>query len=78
MRERRGRDDHDPQGFPEQKGGQQAKPAWGRGSPYQGADRLMEGQAEAVAAQGQDQLLTLLHKSQGTSGTVSWLHLSEN
>jgi hypothetical protein len=36
-----------------------------QGPPYQRADWFMEGQAEAVAAQGQDQLLTLLQKPQG-------------
>lgn len=49
-----------------------------QGPPYQGADRFVEGQAEAVAAQGQDQLLTLLQKPQGARGTLSWLRLNEN
>lgn len=39
------------------------------GPAYQGADWFVEGQAEAVAAQRQDQLLTLLQKSQAASGT---------
>lgn len=35
-----------------------------QGLPYQRADRFMERQAEAIAAQGQYQLLTLLQRSE--------------
>ena len=38
--------------------------------PYQRADRFMEGQAEAVAAQGQHQLLTLLQKPERAAVSV--------
>ena len=38
--------------------------------PYQRADRFMEGQAEAVAAQGQYQLLTLLQKPERAAVSV--------
>lgn len=42
------------------------EPAETGGPPYQRANGLVEGQAEAIAAQGQDQLFTLLQKPEGS------------
>lgn len=40
------------------------------GPPYQRADWFVEGQTEAVTAQRQDQLLTLLQKAHMANGTL--------
>lgn len=48
------------------------------GFPYQRADRLVEGQAEAIAAQGQNQLFTLLQKPEWQHIIPPWPHLQKN
>lgn len=45
--------------------------------PYQRANGLVEGQAEAIAAQGQHQLFTLLQKPDGQHVTSPWPHLQK-
>lgn len=44
--------------------------------PYQWTDRLMKGQAETVAAKRQDQLLTLLQRSELATRSMGSDHIS--